>query len=141
MKIKEFSKNLPSLFCALLLSILFIQTGFDKILDWNGNLRFLTKHFSKTFMGRITPMLLGTMALMETVTGVLSVVGIIYFLVKRSTVVIFYASVFGATSITVLFFGQRIAKDYAGAHILIPYFILMIILMYLTNPYKNSDER
>ena len=33
------------------------------------------------------------------------------------------------------FFGQRVAKDYAGAAVLIPYFILLIVLMYLTNPF------
>ena len=140
MKIEELGKNLPSLFGALLVSILFIQSGLDKILDWNGNLEFLTKHFSKTFMSGMTPMLLGTITLMETATGLFSAAGIIYFLVKRSTVVIFYASVLGVASITALFFGLRIAKDYAGAAILIPYFILMIILMYLTNPYQNSGS-
>jgi hypothetical protein len=46
--------------------------------------------------------------------------------------------VVGATSITALFFGQRVAKDYPGAAILIPYFILMLLLMYLTNPFFNG---
>jgi hypothetical protein len=45
---------------------------------------------------------------------------------------IFYASVLGALSITALFFGQRVAKDYAGAAVLIPYFILLILMMYLS---------
>ncbi|MBA3786242.1 MAG: DoxX family protein, partial [Acidobacteria bacterium] len=48
---------------------------------------------------------------------------------------IFYSAVIGAASIVALFFGQRVAKDYAGAAVLIPYFILLIILMYLTNPF------
>jgi hypothetical protein len=63
-------------------------------------------------------------------------VGILYFLAAGSTVVIFYASVIGATSITALFFGQRVAKDYPGAAILVPYFILLIILMLLTTPFR-----
>ncbi len=141
MKYKEIAKHLPALFGALLVSILFIQSGLDKVFDWNGNLQFLTKHFSKTFMGSMVPMLLGTMTVMETATGLLSLVGIIYFLLKGSTNVIFYASILGTASIVALFFGQRIAKDYAGAAGLIPYFILTLILMYLTNPFVGEAKK
>ena len=141
MKYEQIGKNLPALFGALLVSILFIQSGFDKVFDWNGNLQFLTEHFSKTFMGSMVPMLLGTMTVMETATGLLSLVGIIYFLVKRSTDVIFYASILGTGSIVALFFGQRIAKDYAGSAALIPYFILILILMYLTNPFVGEAKK
>jgi len=132
---EELGKNLPALFGALLVGILFIQSGLDKVFDWRGNLEWLTGHFSKTFLrGTVTPML-ATITLMEIATGLLSAAGIVYFLFTSSTVLIFYASVIGAASILALFFGQRVAKDYAGAAVLIPYFILLIILMSLTNPF------
>jgi uncharacterized membrane protein YphA (DoxX/SURF4 family) len=135
MQIEEIGKNLPALLGALLVGILFIQSGLDKVFDWKGNLEWLNGHFSKTFLrGMVAPML-GTITLMELATGFLSAIGIIYFFVTNSTVLIFYASTLGAFSIVALFFGQRIAKDYAGAAVLIPYFILLIILMYLTNPF------
>ena len=137
MQIEEIGKNLPALLGALLVSILFIQSGLDKVFDWKGNLEWLTGHFSKTFLnGTVSPML-ATITVMELATGFLSGVGIVYFLVTNSTVLIFYASVLGAASIVALFFGQRVAKDYAGAAVLIPYFILLIILMYLTNPFTK----
>lgn len=138
MSFEELGKNLPALFGALLVSILFIQSGLDKIFDWRGNLEWLNGHFSKTFLGGMVPLLLGTITVMETVAGFLSGGGIIYYLITGSTVLIFFASVLGAASIVALFFGQRVAKDYAGAAALIPYFILMIILMYLTNPYLKG---
>jgi len=131
-------KSLPTLFSALLVSILFIQSGLDKVFDWKGNLEWLTGHFSKTFLGRMVPMMLATITLMELATGLLAVAGIVYFLVSGSTVVLFYASLLGAASITALFFGQRVAKDYPGAAVLIPYFILLIILMYITNPFSKA---
>ncbi len=135
MQFEELGKNLPALFSALLVSILFIQSGLDKVFDWKGNLEWLTGHFSKTFLrGMVSPML-ATVTVMELATGFLSAVGIIYFFIAGSTVLIFYAAAFGAASIIALFFGQRVAKDYAGAAVLIPYFILLIILMYLTNPF------
>jgi len=126
-------KNLPALFAAILVAILFIQSGLDKVFDWKGNLDWLTGHFSKTFLAPMVPMMLATITVMELATGVLTAVGIIYFLVANSLFIIFIGSVFGAASLTALFFGQRVAKDYAGAAVLIPYFILLVLLMYLTS--------
>jgi hypothetical protein len=137
MTLEELGKNLPALFGALLVSILFIQSGLDKVFDWRGNLEWLTGHFSKTFLGKMVPLLLGTITVMEIATGFLSAAGIIYFLATGSLGLIFYAAALGAASITALFFGQRVAKDYAGAAVLVSYFILMMILMYLTNPFHN----
>ena len=135
MTIEELGKNLPATFGALLVSILFIQSGLDKVFDWKGNLEWLTGHFSKTFLHGTVPPMLATITVMELATGLLSGIGFVYFLIANSTVLIFYASVLGAASIVALFFGQRVAKDYAGAAVLIPYFILLMLLMYLTNPY------
>ena len=135
MEFENVGKNLPALFSALLVSILFIQSGLDKVFDWRGNLEWLTGHFSKTFLCGTVPPMLATITLMEIATGFLSAAGIVYFLIANSTVLIFYAAVLGAASIVALFFGQRVAKDYAGAAVLIPYFILLIIMLYLTNPF------
>ena len=137
MTLAELVKNLPALIAVLLVAILFIQSGLDKVFDWKGNLDWLTGHFSKTFLrGTVAPMV-AAITLMELATGFLSAIGIVYFLITGSTILIFYSSVLGAVSIVALFFGQRVAKDYAGAAILIPYFILLIILMYLTNPFMK----
>jgi len=138
MTLEELVKNLPVLLAALLVTILFVQSGLDKVFDWRGNLEWLTGHFSKTFLRGTVPPMLATITMMELATGLLSGIGIVYFLLTGSTVLIFYASVLGAASIVALFFGQRVAKDYAGAAVLIPYFILLIILMYLTNPFLKA---
>lgn len=135
MNFEELGRNLPALLGALLVATLFIQSGLDKVFDWKGNLEWLTGHFSKTFLRGTVPPMLATITVMEIATGFLSAAGIVYFLVTGSLSLIFYASILGAASIVALFFGQRVAKDYAGAAVLIPYFILMMILMYLTNPF------
>lgn len=137
MNIEIIGRNLPALFAALLVSILFIQSGLDKVFDRRGNLEWLNGHFSKTFLAPLVPFLLATITIMELAAGILCAVGIVYFLVASSTLLIFYASVIAALSITALFFGQRIAKDYPGAAVLVPYFILVALLMYLTNPYTK----
>lgn len=138
MELEQIARNLPALFAALLMSILFIQSGLDKVFDWKGNLAWLTGHFSKTFLSGMVPMMLATITVMELAAGLLSLAGIFYFLATASTVIIFWATAVGTASIIALFFGQRIAKDYPGAAVLIPYFILMLVLMYLANPYLKA---
>lgn len=137
MTIELVLRNLPALFAALFVAILFIQSGLDKVLDWKGNLEWLTGHFSKTFLARLVPIMLVTVTVMEVATGLLAAVGIIYFLVEETLILIYYASIVGSASLAALFFGQRIAKDYPGAAVLVPYFILLLILMFLTNPYTR----
>ncbi len=127
-------KHASELFAALFLAVLFIQSGLDKVFDWEGNVEWLTGHFAKTPFAKTVPMMLATITVMELLTGVLAAVGILYFLAAGSTIFIFYAGVVGAAAITALFFGQRVAKDYPGAAVLVPYFILTLITIYLAKP-------
>ena len=137
MDLHTLAKELPALFSALLVAILFIQSGLDKVFDWKGNLEWLNGHFSKTILSRFVWIMLAKITVAELMTGFLSAAGIIYFFTADSTLLIFYASIIGTASITALFFGQRVAKDYAGAAVLVPYFILLIAMMYLTNPFAK----
>ena len=136
MHIEAIGKNLPALFGALFVAILFIQSGLDKVYDWKGNLEWLSGHFSKTFLAPMVPAMVATITVTELATGFVSAAGIIYFFATGSLGAIFLGSVIGAASLTALFFGQRIAKDYPGAAVLVPYFLLMLVVMYLTNPYR-----
>jgi len=137
MKFDLILKDLPALLAALFMSVLFIQSGLDKVLDWRGNLEWLTGHFSKTFVKGLVPLMLAKITVLELLTGFGSAAGIVYFLTTGSLALIFYASAVGALTIIGLFFGQRIAKDYAGAAVLVPYFLLAIAAMYLTNPFAK----
>ena len=133
MSFETLLRHLPALFAALFVAVLFIQSGLDKVFDWKGNLEWLNSHFAKTPMAGMVPINLGIITVMEIATGFLSAAGIVYFLVSGSLAVIFWASVLGAASITALFFGQRLAKDYPGAAVLVPYFLVMLAMMYLAS--------
>ena len=137
MAFDQIARNLPVLLCALFVAILFLQSGLDKVIDWKGNLSWLTGHFSKTFLAGTVPIMLVIITLMEMATGVLSAAGIIYFLAVGSLGLVFVAAVLGAMSLTALFFGQRVAKDYPGAAVLVPYFLLLIVMIFLSNPYSR----
>ena len=140
MHFDEIGKNLPALFAALLVSILFIQSGLDKVFDWAGNVGWLKGHFSKTFLAGMVPLMLAQITMLELATGFLSLAGVIYFLFSGSLILVFWASVIGAAAVTALFFGQRLAKDYPGAAVLVPYFILVILMMYLSNPFLKFAQ-
>jgi hypothetical protein len=45
--------------------------------------------------------------------------------------VAFYGALTAGVAILGLFFGQRVAKDYAGAAVLVPYFLLALAGVYL----------
>ncbi len=136
--LEQIGKNLPALLAAVMVAVLFLQSAVDKMTDWKGNLGWLTEHFSKTFMGPFVPLLLGTILVMELTAGMLAAVGILYFLIAATTVIIFWSAVIAALALLSLFFGQRIAKDYPGAVSIVPYFILVLFLIVLTNPFVRT---
>jgi hypothetical protein len=49
----------------------------------------------------------------------------------NDSTIAFYGAVISAVAIIALFFGQRMTKDYAGAAVLVPYFLLTLIAIYL----------
>ena len=113
------------------LAILFLQSGIDKVVDRRGNLEWLTGHFAKSLLAGLVPLMLSVLTLLELAAGGLSAVGCVLILVLRGSTLAFYGAVIAAISLTALFFGQRVAKDYPGAAILVPYFLLTLVAIYL----------
>jgi diacylglycerol kinase len=113
------------------LAILFLQSGVDKVVDRRGNLEFLKGHFAKSPLAGIVPLLVTVITVLEIATGALSALGCVLIILTRDSTVAFYGAVLAAVSITALFFGQRMAKDYAGAAVLVPYFLVTLIAIYL----------
>ncbi|WP_375757082.1 DoxX family protein [Corallococcus exercitus] len=127
----RFTLWLPQLLCAIFLAILFLQSGLDKVVDWKGNLGWLTGHFSKSpLKGVVTPML-AVITLMEVASGALSAAGAVALLVNGSPFLAYLGAVLSALSLLALFFGQRMAKEYAGAAVLVPYFVVTLAGVYL----------
>jgi len=122
---------LMQILAAALLAILFLQSGIDKIVDRRGNLEWLKGHFAKSPLASTVPALLTAITILEVAAGVLSALGCVLVLVMRDSTVAFCGAVISATAIIALFFGQRVAKDYAGAAVLVPYFLLALVAIYL----------
>ena len=116
---------------SIFLAILFLQSGIDKVTDRRGNLEFLRGHFAKSPLAGIVPFLVTVITVLEIAAGGLSGIGCVLIILGRDPTVAFYGAVISAVSITVLFFGQRMAKDYAGAAVLVSYFLLTLVAIYL----------
>ena len=113
------------------LAILFLQSGIDKVVDRRGNLEWLKGHFAKSPLGGMVPLMVTVITIMEIAAGALSAIGCVMLLVRRDSTLAFYGALVAALSILALFFGQRMAKDYAGAGVLVPYFLLTLAAIYL----------
>ena len=79
----------------------------------------------------MVPLMVLAITILELAAGALSAIGCVLITLSRDTTVAFYGAVVSALSILALFFGQRMAKDYAGAAILVPYFLLSLVAIYL----------
>ena len=76
-------------------------------------------------------MLLICITILEIAAGTLSAVGCLLIILLKDSTIAFYGGILSAAAVTALFFGQRIAKDYVGAAVLVPYFLLALIAIYL----------
>ncbi|HWL40943.1 MAG TPA: hypothetical protein VNO75_11970 [Gemmatimonadaceae bacterium] len=113
------------------LAVLFLQSGIDKVVDRRGNLAYLKTHFAKSpLAGTVTPMVT-VITILELTAGALSAIGCLLVIFSNNPVVAFYGAVVAGVTLTALFFGQRVAKDYAGAAVLVPYFLLALSGIYL----------
>ena len=113
------------------LAILFLQSGIDKVVDRRGNLEWLQGHFAKSPLAGIVPAMVIAITILEIAAGILSAIGCVVIILARDSTVAFYGAVISAVAIVALFFGQRMAKDYAGAAVLVPYFLLALAAIYL----------
>lgn len=122
---------LVQLLISLFLAILFLQSGIDKIVDRQGNLQWLKGHFAKSPIAGMVSLIFGILTLIELSAGILSGAGFVILLVSRNSTIALYGAIVSAVAILSLFFGQRIAKEYAGAAVLVPYFLLTLAAIFI----------
>lgn len=122
---------LLQILASLFLAILFLQSGIDKIVDRKGNLDFLMGHFAKSPLAKTVGPMFTTILILEVVSGLLSGIGCVLVVLTRDPSLAFWGATLSAISLSALFFGQRVGKDYAGAAVLVPYFLLALAAMWI----------
>lgn len=128
---ENFTAYITELLILIFIVITFLQSGIDKILDWQGNISWLKGHFSKTFLAAQVNLMVGIILVIEVVTGLLALAGIVQILTTGTTTLALYACFLAAITLLMLLFGQRVAKDYAGAFTITGYFVVVILGVYI----------
>lgn len=113
------------------LATLFLQSGFDKLFDWRGNIEYLTEHFAKSFLSPFVIPMLTVITVLEVTAGIACGYGLIELLIWQSTKWAFWGTLLAGVNILFLFTGQRINKDYIGAAVLVNYFLLVLAGLYI----------
>lgn len=127
----EFAYFILQLLVSAFLAVLFLQSGIDKVVDRRGNRAYLDQHFAKSpLAGTVGPMF-AVITILEISAGALLGVGFTLLLFTRDSTVAYLGAVVAGINILALFFGQRVAKDYAGAAVLVPYFLLALTGIFL----------
>lgn len=115
----------------LFLTITFLQSGIDKITDWKGNLSWLIEHFKNTPLKGMVPLMLGVVLVIEVVAGILCIAGVYHLASSGESTIALYGAILSCIALLMLLFGQRVAKDYAGAMTITVYFIPAVFLVFL----------
>ena len=130
----KFLSNYPAeVLLLIFLIITFIQSGIDKLLDWNGNISFIKEHFKNSPLKNTVPLLLGIILIVEIVAGVLMGIGVYELYTSEAKEIALLGVELSAIALIFLLIGQRLAKDYAGAMSLGVYFIITVGGVFLLN--------
>ena len=116
---------------SVFLGIVMAQSGFDKLFNWEGELDFITGKFAKTPLANFSTFGLIQVTIFEILSGVLSIFGSIMALFYNEYSYAIMGLFFSSSSLTILMLGQRISKDYEGAAVLVPYYILTMFGLYV----------
>jgi len=123
--------NAASILILLFLAVTFLQSGYDKVIDWQGNVGWLKSHFEKTFIKNQVPQSLMLILVLEIIAGILCLAGVIQLLLNDVRTFGFYGAIFSSITLIFLLLGQRIAKDYDGARTIAIYFVPAVLGVYL----------
>ncbi len=124
-------KNITEILLLAFLIITFLQSGFDKIFDWKGNVTWLKEHFSKTFMANMVPLNVAIILILEMITGILCLLGIYNLIANDDKSFGLYGALLSCIVLLMLLFGQRVAKDYDGARTIAIYFVPAVFAVFL----------
>ena len=125
--------NVASVLLLIFLALTFLQSGYEKIFYWKENVNWLKEHFAKTVLKNQVPLALLHLLILELISGILCVVGVIQLLTKSGREFGFYGAIFSCICLLMMLFGQRLAKDYDGARTIVIYFIPAVMAVYWLN--------
>ena len=107
-------------------SIVFIQSGLDKVFNKKGNLSFLYDLLGKVFSKSLIIVAFYSITLLEVASGFLCLIGMFEVFLYGSSALGYWGLIVGALALLILLFGQRMSQNYDGAKTITIYFILSV---------------
>jgi hypothetical protein len=109
-------------------AIVFLQSGLNKLVDSEGNMAYLQEAFGQapTLQGMMGPLFWALTAL-ELAAGLFCGLGLVTFSFVSGGFLARWGIRFATLALLALIFGQRMAKDYAGAAVVAAYFAVAIL--------------
>lgn len=109
-------------------AVVFLQSGLNKLFDSEGNLSFMREHFkgAPTLAGNASALFWG-LTVLEILAGIFCGLGLITFSFVSGGFFARWGLRFATLALLALMFGQRLAKDYAGAAVVAAYFAVALL--------------
>ncbi len=124
--------DVPRFLTGAFMAVLFLQSGLDKAFNYKRTIEYFQDHFKNSLLAPTVSLLTPVITFLEIVAGLFCLLGLVGSFVTPFPFA-FFGMALAGLDLLCLFFGQRMAKDYAGAASLVPYFILAIIGLFLTS--------
>ena len=105
-------------------TIVFLQSGLDKVFDKKGNLDYLYSLLGSVFSKNIIRFAFYNVTLLELISGLLCAAGLFDYFLSASSLFGLIGLIVGSLALLILLFGQRVSKNYDGAKTIAVYFIL-----------------
>jgi putative oxidoreductase len=107
----------------------FLQSALDKITDREGNIEYLRDHFKNSpFPPDMVRSMLSVLTALEATAGVLCGLGVLFLSFRKPGMNLASLGVgIAGVALLSLMFGQRFAKDYAGAAVVASYFAVALL--------------
>jgi hypothetical protein len=109
-------------------AIVFLQSGLNKLFDSEGNLGFMREHFkgAPLLAGNASSLFWG-LTILELLAGLFCGLGLITCSFVSGGFLARWGLRFAIFALLALMFGQRLAKDYAGAAVVAAYFAVAVL--------------
>ncbi|WP_396194561.1 DoxX family protein [Flavobacterium sp.] len=122
--------NTASILVLLFLAVTFVQSAYDKVFAWKGNVEWLKGHFAQTILKNNVPLALFIILVLELITGVFTLVGCVELWINGGKTWGLYGAIFSSVTLIFLLLGQRLAKDYDGARTIAIYFVPSVLAVW-----------
>jgi hypothetical protein len=120
--------------CSAFLAILFLQSGLDKLFDYQGNKSYIAGYLEKSPLRRFTGLLFFIIMMLEVLAGAASAAGCALLMLGQPSVIAWTGAALSTASVLSLFMGQRLAKDYAAANGMVSYFLACLAALLILAP-------